>query len=62
MDDAGKHAKFENEKFCLTRVQDQVLSGKRLVLETYDKDIASSDFLGKAPAISFVKLVENEEL
>jgi hypothetical protein len=41
---------------------DQVLSGKRLILNAYDKDIASSDFLGATKGISYVSLVENEEL
>jgi len=41
---------------------DQVLSGKRLILEAYDKDLASSDFLGATKGISYVSLVENEEL
>lgn len=60
-DDAGKSAKWD-EKFCLTQVMDQVLSGKRLILEAYDKDLMSSDFLGQTKGISYVSLVENEEL
>jgi hypothetical protein len=60
-DDAGKEAKWD-EKFCLTQVMDQVLSGKRLILDAYDKDIGSSDFLGGSKGISYVSLVENEEL
>lgn len=44
-DGAGKEAVW-NEKFCLTQVMDQVESGKRLILEAYDKDLVSSDFLG----------------
>ena len=60
-DDAGKAAEW-NEKFCLTQVADQVESGKRLVLEAYDKDLMSSDLLGKTKGISYVSLVENEEL
>lgn len=60
-DDAGKAAEW-NEKFCLTQVADQVESGKRLILEAYDKDLMSSDLLGKTKGISYVSLVENEDL
>ena len=59
-DDAGKAAEW-NEKFCLSHVQDQVLSGKRLVFEAYDKDVMSSDLLGVTSPISFVSLVENDD-
>ena len=41
---------------------EQVLSGKRLILEAYDKDLMSSDLLGATKGISYVSLVENEEL
>ena len=41
---------------------DQVLSGKRLILEAYDKDLTSSDFLGQTKGISYVSLTENDEL
>lgn len=41
---------------------DQVESGKRLILEAYDKDLVGSDLLGKTKGISYVSLVENEEL
>lgn len=60
-DDAGLQAEW-NEKFCLTEVESQVHSGKRLVFEAFDKDLASSDFLGKSKGISFVTLVETEDL
>lgn len=39
-----------------------VLSGKRLILESYDKDLVTSDFLGQTKGISYVSLVETEEL
>ena len=39
-----------------------MLSGKRLILEAYDKDLVTSDFLGKTKGISFVTLVENEDV
>jgi hypothetical protein len=38
------------------------LSGKRLILEAYDKDLVTSDFLGKTKGLSFVSLVENEDV
>jgi len=38
------------------------LSGKRLVLEAYDKDVLSSDFLGATKGLSFVTLVESEDI
>lgn len=60
-DGAGKSAEW-NEKFCLTSIETQVLSGKRLVCEAYDKDLVTSDFLGKTKGFSFVTLVENEDL
>lgn len=60
-DGAGKEAEW-NEKFCLTQVMDQVNSGKRLILEAYDKDLVTSDFLGQTKGISYVSLVENEEI
>lgn len=59
-DDAGKAAEW-NEKFCLTQVEQQVLSGKRLVLEAFDKDVGGEDSLGKIKPMSFVTLVEDEE-
>jgi len=60
-DGAGKAAEW-NEKFCLTQVMDQVTSGKRLILEAYDKDLVTSDLLGKTKGISYVSLVENDEI
>ena len=60
-DGAGLNAEW-NEKFRLTKVQEQVLSGKRLILEAYDKDLVTSDFLGKTKGLSFVSLVENEDV
>ena len=33
-----------------------------MVFETFDKDIASSDSLGKTNPLSFLMLTENEEL
>jgi len=41
---------------------DQVTSGKRLILEAYDKDLVTSDLLGKTKGISYVSLVENDEI
>lgn len=60
-DGAGLNAEW-NEKFRLTQVQDQVISGKRLVLEAYDKDLVTSDFLGATKGLSFVTLVESEDV
>ena len=60
-DGAGLNAEW-NEKFRLTQVHEQVLSGKRLVLEAYDKDVLSSDFLGATKGLSFVTLVESEDI
>ena len=59
-DDAGKQAEW-NERFCLTQVDQQVVSGKRFVLEAFDHDVDSDDSLGKSKGISFVSLVEDEE-
>jgi Ca2+-dependent lipid-binding protein len=44
-DAAGKHAVW-NEKFCLSNIEAQAIAGKKLVFESYDKDILSSDWLG----------------
>jgi hypothetical protein len=38
------------------------LSGKRLVLKAYDKDPVGADFLGGTKGMSFVTLVETEDL
>ena len=59
-DDAGLNAEW-NEKFCLTDIESQIQSGKRLVFEAYDKDIGSSDLLGQSKRLSFVSLIEEEE-
>lgn len=59
-DGAGLHAVW-NEKFCLIDVNKQIIAGKKFALEAYDKDIASSDFLGAIRPIAFVYLVEHEE-
>ena len=45
MDDAGKNAKFD-QTFELVNIAEQVRARENLVLEAYDKDIASSDFIG----------------
>lgn len=59
-DEAGLHAEW-NERFCLTQIDQQIHSGKRFMLEAYDKDIASDDFLGKTKGISYVYLTQDEE-
>lgn len=61
MDGAGLHAIFKNEKFCLFNVEKQILAGKRFGLEAYDKDLATSDFLGQIRPIAYVYLTEHEE-
>ena len=53
MDNAGLNAKFD-QKFCLRNIQKEVLESKRAVFQAYDKDLTSSDLLGKTKPISFV--------
>ena len=60
-DDAGLEADW-NEKFCLTQVMPQVVSGKRFQLEAYDADVGGDDFLGKTRKLSYVTLVKDEKL
>ena len=37
------------------------MSGKRFVMEAFDKDLDADDSLGKTKKISFVTLVETED-
>jgi hypothetical protein len=60
-DDAGLSAKFD-DIFLLENIKNQAEEEKSLVMEAYDKDIASSDKLGVANAISYYKLIVDEEL
>jgi Ca2+-dependent lipid-binding protein len=55
-DGAGKNAVF-NEKFSLNNIQAQIEAGKKLILEAYDKDVASSDWLGSTSQISYSPLI-----
>lgn len=59
-DGAGTHATW-NEKFCLNGVEKPILAGYKLAFESYDKDVASSDWLGSTTPISLVTLVQDEE-
>ena len=54
-DDAGLHAVF-NDIFKLENIEFQIKEGAELVMNAFDKDIASSDLLGVANAISLTKL------
>lgn len=60
-DDAGLHAKFDDQ-FLLENIELEAKQGLSLVMEAYDKDIASSDLLGKANAISYYKLIVDENV
>lgn len=59
-DDAGLHAAF-NETFLLENVEGVVKAGQDLVMEAMDSDVGSGDdLLGKANALTFVKLVADD--
>ena len=60
-DDAGKYALF-NESFTLHCIKNQVEDNKGLKLEAWEKDIASSDFLGEIKEISWKELTDWEGL
>ena len=51
-DDAGKYAVW-NEQFVLHGINHEVEANKGFKLEAYEKDIASSDFLGRIKEISW---------
>jgi Ca2+-dependent lipid-binding protein len=59
-DDAGKHAKFDDE-FVLENIDGPVKEGLSLEMKAFDKDLVSSDLLGCANPISFIKLVEDNK-
>jgi len=59
-DGAGKNVVF-NEKFSLNNIEAQIEAGKRLILEAYDKDVASSDWLGSTTQISYAPLIQDDE-
>ena len=59
-DGAGTKAVW-NEKFSLGNIEAQCLAGKKLIFEAYDKDVASSDWLGSTQPISFAPLIEDDE-
>ena len=58
-DDAGKYALW-NETFTLGNIAAQVQAGGSLVLEAFEKDLASSDFLGRIKPITFQSLADFE--
>jgi hypothetical protein len=60
-DDAGKYALF-NESFTLHGIKNQVEESKALKLEAWEKDIASSDFLGEIKEITWKELTDWEGL
>ena len=60
-DGAGKDAVWQNEKFSLNNIEAQILAGKKLILEAYDKDVATSDWLGSTSQISFSPLIQDDE-
>ena len=60
-DDAGKYALW-NEQFVLHGVNREVEANKGLILEAYEKDVASSDFLGRIKEISWKELTDWEGL
>ena len=60
-DDAGKYARWD-EQFVLHGIKNEVESNKGLVLEAYEKDVASSDFLGRMKEISWKELTDWEGL
>ena len=60
-DDAGKHAKWD-EMFQLTGIFEEHQNDRAITFEAYDKDIASSDFLGSADPLEFVDLVQDESV
>lgn len=59
-EDAGLEAKF-NDVFELENIEAEIKKGGNLVMESYDKDVASDDALGEALAISYVKLIESND-
>jgi hypothetical protein len=58
-DDAGKYAVW-NEQFVLHGINHEVEANKGFKLEAYEKDIASSDFLGRIKEISWKELTDWE--
>lgn len=59
LDGAGKSAVW-NQKFCLPNILEAANRGEPLVIETFDKDIASAERLGKTDPVSFLMLTEDE--
>ena len=54
-DGAGKHAVW-NQEFTLRDIGSQVAAAASLVLEAFDKDAASSEFLGRIEPITLASL------
>ena len=55
-DDAGLQAKF-NEQFVLENIDAPAKNGEELVIKAFDKDVGSSDLLGSANPITYIKMV-----
>lgn len=60
-DDAGKYALW-NESFTLHGIRNQVEENRTLKLEAWEKDIASSDFLGEMKEVTWKELTDWEGL
>ena len=54
-DDAGLHAEF-NDIFLLEHIEHQIKEEAKIIMKTYDKDIATSDLLGCANPISLINM------
>ena len=55
-DDAGKQASW-NEEFILENVEKQIQFGETLVIESFDQDALSSDWLGATVPITIANLI-----
>lgn len=60
IDDGGKFAPWE-QSFTLNNVFQQIRLEQSLVIETFDKDIGSSDIIGATNPLTFNGLCQNEE-
>ena len=59
-DGAGKHAVF-NQLFELKGIYEAVHNGEELVLESFDKDLVSSDALGTSRPLDWLSFVHDEK-
>jgi len=58
MDDAGKHAVFD-ETFHLLNIYESILNGQELHFNAYDEDVLEDEWLGMTEPVLWQDLVEN---